>query len=202
MKAKKPPDETLLVKMDTFSVTLLNISKKLDEKELADMKFLCQKKIVKKKMESISNATDLFRHLKELVVISEDNLSFLVQLLNTINRPDLAQEVERFQGPQSGAEPEERDQLDQAFDIICDNVGKDWKRLIRTLGVTEATIDQVVDANRNDMREQLRQCLNQWKKKKRDSASVSALVQALENCRMRLIAERLVEAINLNHGSS
>lgn len=188
--------------MDTFSVMLLKISGKLDEKELEDMKFLCQKKIVKKKLETITSPIHLFRHLKELVEISEDDLRFLVELLNTINRPDLAQEVERFQGPQSGAEPGERDQLDQAFDIICDNVGKDWKKLIRTLGVPETTIDQVVDANRYNMREQLLQSLIAWRKKKRDGATVSALVQALETCRMRLVAERLGEAINLSHGSS
>ncbi|XP_075693152.1 FAS-associated death domain protein [Rhinoderma darwinii] len=191
--------------MDKFSVMLLKMSEKLDDKELEDMKFLCQKNIVKKKMELITSPIHLFRHLKELMEISEDDLSFLVKLFNTINRPDLAKEVERFQGRQSRSSPvesSERDQLDLAFDIICDNVGKDWKKLIRTLGVTDVTMDQVIYANPNNMREQLMQCLKEWRKKKKDSATVSALVQALENCRMRLVSEKITDAINLSHGMS
>ncbi|XP_069824233.1 FAS-associated death domain protein [Dendropsophus ebraccatus] len=188
--------------VETFPAMLLRISNKLSDKELDDMKFLCQKKIVKKKLETITVPIHLFRHLQELVEISEDDVSFLVELLNTINRPDLAQEVENFQEPQSRADDGERDHLDQAFDIICDNVGKDWKKLIRTLGVPEPTVDRVIYANPNNLQEQLRQCLNEWRKKRKDGATISALVQALENCRMRLVSERLTEAINLSHGSS
>ncbi|XP_071975223.1 FAS-associated death domain protein [Engystomops pustulosus] len=186
--------------MDTFSVLLLNVSEKLNDKELDDMKFLCQKKIVKKKMETISSPIHLFQQLKELVEISEDDVAFLIELLSTIKRQDLVLEVERYRGGRGAGG--ERDNLDEAFDIICDNVGKDWKRLIRTLGVTDNTIDQVVNSNPYNMREQLFQCLREWRTKKKDKATVSALVEALDKCRLRLVSERLVEAINLNHGSS
>ncbi|XP_056383577.1 FAS-associated death domain protein [Hyla sarda] len=189
-------------RVDKCSVLLLRISEKLNNEELEGMKFLCQKQIVKKKMETITSPIHLFRHLKELTEISEDDLGFLVVLLNTINRPDLAQEVERFHSPPSRVEAGERDHLDQAFDIICDNVGRDWKKLIRSLGVSESTIEQVVYANPNNMREQLQQCLNEWKKKRKDGATISVLVKALENCRMRLVSERITEAINLSHGAS
>ncbi|KAG9473172.1 hypothetical protein GDO78_022892 [Eleutherodactylus coqui] len=189
-------------KVDKLNAMLLQISGKLDNKELEDLKFLCQNKIVKKKMELISSPIHLFRQLKELLEISEEDLSFLVELLDTINRHDLAQEVEKFRGPQSRVQMRERDQLDQAFDIICENVGKDWKKLIRILGIADATMDQVIYENPNNMQEQLRQCLNKWREKKKEGATVSALVQGLENCRMRLVSERLADSINLSHGTS
>ncbi|XP_044126475.1 LOW QUALITY PROTEIN: FAS-associated death domain protein [Bufo gargarizans] len=189
-------------KAEQFNVMLLQISQRLDAKELTEMKFLCNKKIAKKKMELVTSPIHLFRHLKEQLLISEDDPGYLVGLLDTIKRPDLVQEVERFQGPQVTVETSERDQLDDAFDFVCDNVGRDWKNLIRILGVAEPTIDQIVYANPYNMREQLMQCLNKWREKKKDGATVSALILALENCRMRLVSERLAKAINLNHGAS
>ncbi|XP_077143067.1 FAS-associated death domain protein [Ranitomeya variabilis] len=186
--------------MDNFHTLLLEISQKLDERELESMKFLCNKKIVKKKMEMIKSPLDLFRQLQELTEISEEDLTFLISLLKAINRLDLVQRVEP--GPRREVETKERDQIDEAFDIICDNVAKDWRRLIRTLGLSETIIDQVIYNNPNNMREQLMQCLIEWRKMKKDSATVSFLVQALEKCKLRLVSERLIEAINLNHGTS
>ncbi|KAM3918736.1 FAS-associated death domain protein [Leptodactylus fuscus] len=183
-------------------ILLLKISDSLSQKELEDMKFLCQGPIVRKKMESITSPIHLFRQLQELVLISEDDLSFLVKLLNNIKRYDLAQEVENFQGATAQGDAAARDHLDQAFDIICDNVGKEWKRLIRILGVSDVIMDRVIDANRYDMREQLMQCLREWKKMKKDGATISVLVKALEDCRMRLVSEKLSTAINLSHGTS
>ncbi|XP_073515651.1 FAS-associated death domain protein [Phyllobates terribilis] len=188
--------------MDNFPKLLLEISEKLDERELESMKFLCSKKIVKKKMEMIKSPLDLFRQLQELTDISEDDLTFLISLLTTINRFDLVKKVELFLGQHPEEEPKERDQMDEAFDIICDNVAKEWRRLIRTLGLPEMIIEQAMCANPYNMREQLMQCLIEWRKMKKDSATVSALVQALEKCKLRLVSERLTEAINLSHGTS
>ncbi|KAM4017610.1 FAS-associated death domain protein [Anomaloglossus baeobatrachus] len=188
--------------MDKFSILLLNISQKLNERELASLKFLCHTKIVKKKMEQITSPLHLFTNLKELTEISEDDLSVLISLLTAINRNDLAEEVELFQGPQPKEEAKERDQLDEAFDIICDNVSKEWRRLIRKLGLSETVINQVIYANQNNLREQLMQCLLEWRRIKKGSATVSALVEALEDCKLRLVAEILTDAINLSHGTS
>ncbi|XP_018410026.1 PREDICTED: FAS-associated death domain protein [Nanorana parkeri] len=193
--------------MDNFNILLLRISGKLSETDLSNMKFLCQDKIPRKKMETIMIPTDLFTKLMELTELSKDNLDFLIQLLQHAHRHDLAEEVKGFQMPLSREEvsvdeESDEDQLGQAFDIICENVGKDWKMLIRTLGITDSTIEQVAYANPYNMKEQIRQCLREWKKKKRENANVSVLIKALENCRMKLVADKLSDKLNLSHGES
>ncbi|CAI9600884.1 unnamed protein product [Staurois parvus] len=195
--------------MDDFNVMLLRIAGKLSDTDLNSMKFLCQDKIPRKKMETIKSPTDLFIKLMELTEISKDNLNFLTELLQHAHRHDLAKEVKEFHEPSlsreetSIEEEPEEDQLGQAFDIICENVGKDWKMLMRTLGVTDSTMEHVVYANPYNLREQIRQCLREWKQKKRENANVSALIKALEKCRMKLaVAEKLCEKLNLSHGIS
>ncbi|XP_063800209.1 FAS-associated death domain protein isoform X2 [Pseudophryne corroboree] len=187
--------------MDRLSVMLLKVSDRLTAKETDDLKFLCRKKITKKKMEAVSKATDLFSRLLEQAEIAQDDLAFLEQLLQNIDRKDLVEEVRNYQSSCSREETA-GDQLDLAFDIICDNVGRDWRKLVRTLGVTEVTMEQVIYANPFNMQEQLMQCLKEWRKKKRDDANVSALVLALEHCRMRLVAEKLTDGLNLSHGTA
>lgn len=191
--------------MDDLNILLLRISGKLSETDLNNMKFLCQDKIRKRKMETILSPTDLFTRLMELEVLSKDNLGFLVELLEHAQRHDLAKEVKKFQGPLSREETsvdedEDEDQLGEAFDVICENVGKDWKMLIRTLGIGDSTIDQVIYANPYNMKEQLRQCLREWKKKKREKANISTLIEALTKCRMKLVAEKVKDRLNLSHG--
>ncbi|XP_040184074.1 FAS-associated death domain protein [Rana temporaria] len=194
--------------MEDFNVMLLGIAGKLTDTDLSNMKFLCQDKIPRKKMETITSPTDLFIKLMELTEISKDNLNFLIELLQHTLRHDLAKEVKAFQGPPisreetSVAEDPDEDQLGQAFDIICENVGKDWKMLMRTLGVTDGTMDQIIYANPYNLREQIRQCLREWKKKKRENANVSALIKALEKCRLKLVAEKISDELNLSYGMS
>ncbi|KAM9302131.1 FAS-associated death domain protein [Gastrophryne carolinensis] len=186
--------------MDEFAVMLLKISEQLRNNELKDLKFLCCDKIPKKTLESISSGTDLFTKLCELDDISRDNLDFLIKLLQHIKRNDLIAEVKKFQTPLSREEnnlqtAEDEDRMGQAFDIIADNVGREWKRLMRYLGVTDPVMEQVIYANPYNMREQIIQCLREWKKKKQDNATVPALIKALESCRMKLVAERITEAL-------
>ncbi|KAM5138055.1 FAS-associated death domain protein [Mantella aurantiaca] len=193
--------------MDDFNVLLLKISDKLSDDELRDMKFLCKDKIPKKKMETITKPTDLFTKLMEMTEISKDNPSFLIELLQRIHRDDLTQEVKEFQTPLSKEETSveeeaDEDQLGQAFDIICENVAKEWKMLMRNLGVTDSTMEQVAYANPYNLREQIRQCLREWKKKKRENANVSALIKALEKSRLKLVAERISDELNLSHKTS
>lgn len=194
--------------MEEFNVMLLRIAGKLSDTDLNNMKFLCQDKIPRKKMETIASPTDLFIKLMELTEISKDNLNFLIQLLQHTQRYDLAKEVKGFQGPPvsreetSEAEDPEEDQLGRAFDIICENMGRDWKMLMRALGVNDSTMEQIIYANPYNLKEQIRQCLREWKKKKRENANVSALIKALEKCRLKLVAEKISDELNLSYGMS
>ncbi|XP_068117526.1 FAS-associated death domain protein [Hyperolius riggenbachi] len=206
--------------MEEFRVALLKISERLSEQDFKDMKFLCQEKIVKKKLEAITRPTELFTRLIEQENITKDKPDFLIFLLQHIGRNDLIGEVDKSQTPlsreqagvqtplsreqagvQASAE-EGSDQLLQAFDIVCDNVGRDWRRLLRFLGVTDITMEQVQYANPYNLREQIRQCLREWRKKKGEDANISALLKGLEKCRMRLVIEKITDELNLSAGSS
>ncbi|MEE6499329.1 hypothetical protein FKM82_003414 [Ascaphus truei] len=187
--------------MDTFVVMLHNLSTQLDDKELDTLKFLCQEKMGKKKLESVKSVRDLFRYLMELLHISRDNLEFLRTLLKTIKRHDLVQEVDGFQerslGVDAMSEIQESDQFGLAFDIICENVGRNWKMLARRLGVSDVKMDHIVTANPYNMHEQLMQSLREWQKKKGREAQVSDLLRALKSCNMNLVAEKLAEGLNI-----
>ena len=83
--------------------------------------------------------------------------------------------------------------LRAAFDIICDNVGKDWRRLARHLKVTDAKIDAIEEKYPRNLTEQVRESLRVWKNTKREDATVSHLVRALRACQLNLVADLIVE---------
>ncbi|NXJ89403.1 CASP8 protein, partial [Corythaixoides concolor] len=68
---------------------LLMISEKLDEAELAALKFLSLEHIPMRKLEVIQKAQDFFEALQEKGMIEGGNLSFLKELLYRISRIDL-----------------------------------------------------------------------------------------------------------------
>lgn len=83
--------------------------------------------------------------------------------------------------------------LRAAFDIICDNVGKDWKRLARRLKVSDAKIDAIEEKYPRNLTEQLRESLRVWRNANREDAAVAHLVGALRACRMNLVADLIEE---------
>lgn len=84
--------------------------------------------------------------------------------------------------------------LQVAFDIVCDNVGRDWKRLARQLKVSEAKIDGIEEKYPRSLSEQVRESLKVWKNAEKKNASVAGLVKALRACRLNLVADLVEEA--------
>lgn len=83
--------------------------------------------------------------------------------------------------------------LRAAFDIICDNVGKDWRKLARHLRVSDAKIEAIEEKYPRNLAEQVRESLRVWKNSRRDDAAVSHLVRALRACRLNLVADLIEE---------
>lgn len=82
-----------------------------------------------------------------------------------------------------------------AFDIVCDNVGRDWKRLARELKVSEAKIDGIEERYPRSLSDRVRETLRVWKNAEKENASVAGLVKALRACRLNLVADLVEEAL-------
>lgn len=80
-----------------------------------------------------------------------------------------------------------------AFDIICDHVGKDWRRLARQLKVSDSKIDAIEVKYPRNLSEQVREALRVWKSSAREGAAVPHLVEALRACRLNLVADLIEE---------
>lgn len=187
--------------MDKLLSLLHKFSINLSEKELDELKFLCREKIGKRKLESVKSGVDLFTFLLEMKEISLDHLDGLRRLLSDIKREDLVEQLDAFTenglhdaGDQP--DPREREQLAAAFNVICDNVGRNWKNLIRQLKVPEARIDGITAAYPLQMREQLMQSLKEWQKRKGANANVAELLAALQDTKMKLVADIVEEELS------
>jgi hypothetical protein len=81
---------------DKFNVMLLKISSDLHPKDLEQLIYIC--KIEESRKANITSGYHLFTHLRHDRRISEDNVAYLKDILNTIRRCDLVHHVERFEG--------------------------------------------------------------------------------------------------------
>lgn len=179
--------------MDPFLVLLHSVSTGLSSDELTELKFLCQGRVGKRKLERVHSGLDLFNVLLEQNELDAERTGLLRELLASLRRQDLLRLLDDFEaGAAGGAPPEERD-LRAAFDIICDNVGKDWRRLARYLKVTDAKIDAIEEKYPRNLTEQVRESLRVWKSSRREDAAVSHLVRALRACQLNLVADLIEE---------
>ncbi|KAM4665455.1 FAS-associated death domain protein [Amazona ochrocephala] len=189
--------------MDPFLKLLHSFSSRLSETEVSSLKFLLKGKIGKRKLEAAQNGEDLFNILLEQQLIASDEVSLLEGLFKTINRNDLVAELKQFvdEGEASASDNQpdvhEKRLQNAAFEVICENVGRDWKMLVRKLGLSEVKIDRIVAENPFNLREQLFQSLRAWQKWKGKDAKVADLMKALRGCRMNLVADIVERKLSL-----
>ncbi|XP_072021614.1 FAS-associated death domain protein-like [Amphiura filiformis] len=140
-------------------------------------------------LESIKSVTHLYKKLQQLDMLSIDNTKDLKDILSSCNLVACVKRLERYenggaqsvqpvQQPHSQGygdrhssvppnirhadgpiiQPEQAD-LSEAFDIIVENIGRDWRRLARRLPgrkITETEIEVLTDRHSRDLREQSR----------------------------------------------
>ncbi|KFQ16959.1 Protein FADD, partial [Merops nubicus] len=178
--------------MDPFLSLLHAFSSSLSDTELSSLKFLCRDRISKRKLESVRSGRELFTILLEQQDIARDKVDFLEELLKGIKRKDLVAQLNQF--VEEGGINTSDDQLDEhekPIEVICNNVGKHWRRLMRKLDLSEVQLDRVVEAHRGDLREQLVQALREWQRSKGKDAKVTDLIKALRACEMNLVADKV-----------
>ncbi|XP_038060210.1 uncharacterized protein LOC119731204 [Patiria miniata] len=81
--------------------------------------------------------------------------------------------------------------LSDVFEVVVEEIGRDWRQLARKLHLTETEIVRISEDHMRDLREQSMQSLLLWKKKMRSQATKAALVEALKKCRMMYIVDML-----------
>ncbi|NXF51704.1 FADD protein, partial [Oceanites oceanicus] len=178
--------------MDPFLTLLHSFSSSLSDSELSSLKFLCRGKIGKRKLESVQSGGELFSILLEQQLIASDKVSFLEGLLESIKREDLVSQLKQFvEEAEVNAADDQPDVHEKPIEVICENVGKDWKMLMRKLGISEVKMDRIVAANPFNLQEQVVQSLQEWQKWKGKDAKVTDLITALRGYNMNLVADRV-----------
>ncbi|NXF70608.1 FADD protein, partial [Sclerurus mexicanus] len=177
---------------------LLSVSGALSDDELSKIKFLCRDRIPKRRQEGLRSGAELFDVLLEQQHIADHDLAFLRALLQHIHRADLVERLRRFEeqeqpGAAPGDEPDEQEQRGVAIAVICDHVGREWKKLLRQLGMSEVKLDRIEAAHRFNLYEQLVQGLREWQKSKGKDAKVADLIKALRGCHLNLVADLVEE---------
>lgn len=86
--------------------------------------------------------------------------------------------------------------MQEEFDYIADNIGKNWRQLARRLGVTDAQVDAIQEGHCRDLREQAYQSLLMWVKNNPEKANKDFLVHSLRSCRLNLIADEIMIKIH------
>ncbi|NXV77547.1 FADD protein, partial [Atlantisia rogersi] len=180
--------------MDPFLILLHSFSSSLSDNEVSSLKFLCREKIGKRKLEAVQSGIELFIILLEQQLIASSKVSFLEKLLESIRREDLVLQLKQFvEEGEVTADDDQPDVHEKPIEVICENVGRDWRMLIRKLGLSEVKIDRIVAANPFNLHEQLFQSLREWQKWKGKDAKVTNLVRALRDCNMNLVADQVEE---------
>ncbi|NXH46858.1 FADD protein, partial [Dicaeum eximium] len=179
--------------VDRFLSLLHSISSGLSDTELDAMKFLCRDKIRKRKLETVQSGRELFSILMEQQEVAHDNLAFLRELLQEINRGDLLALLVHFEEQVTHAPDDQPDENEKPFDVMYAEIGIEWKRLMRELGMPEVKLDRIEAAYPFRLYEQLVQALREWQRWKGKDAKVADLIIALQGCNLKLVADKVEE---------
>ncbi|NXB19440.1 FADD protein, partial [Rhagologus leucostigma] len=179
--------------VDPFLSLLHSISLSLSDRELSDMKFLCSDKIRKRKLEAVQSGWELFSILMEQQEIARDSVEFLRTLLQHIDRGDLVARLVQFEEEEPHAPDDQPDVHEKPIAVISDSLGREWKKLMRELGMPEVKLDRIEAAHRFDLYEQLVQALREWQRWRGKDARVADLIKALRGCNLNLVADRVEE---------
>ncbi|KAI1889593.1 hypothetical protein AGOR_G00164520 [Albula goreensis] len=186
--------------MDPFAPVLLAISDGLTKENVEAMKFMCSE-IGKKRLEKIDNGIQLFQCLREMNLIGADNTRFLRHLLNNIKRADLLDILTNFEthgpGPQEQQlDPEEQAKLNIAKEVISEQLGKNWRKYGRKLGISDSKLEHISTKHPFDLMEQIMELLKEWQKMRGPEAKVDLLIGALRACDFNLTADRVQKRLS------
>lgn len=89
--------------------------------------------------------------------------------------------------------------LDIAKEVIAENLGKNWRKLGRKLGLTDVKLDSISRRHPTELEETAVELLKEWRKNQGTEARIEDLLKALRACQFNLTADK-VEAKLARHG--
>lgn len=178
-----------------FRAMLLSISNQLDQNTLDSLKFLC-KDVGKKKLEKINKGIELFECLIEKGQIRPDDTELLRSLLNSVGQTVLIEHIDNYlRGSTANAgllDAKEQEKIKIATDVLLEQLGRNWKKVGRKLGLNDTKLDSIQDKHSCDLEEQVRELIKEWIRIERENAQVKNLIKALRDCKQNYTAD-LVE---------
>uniref|UniRef100_A0A8C7HUQ9 Receptor (TNFRSF)-interacting serine-threonine kinase 1, like n=1 Tax=Oncorhynchus kisutch TaxID=8019 RepID=A0A8C7HUQ9_ONCKI len=116
--------------------------------------------------------------------------------------PDLTAGLRLNSGAKVGLsqDPEDQAVTEEHLDLLRDNIGKDWKRCARRLGLSEVEVETIDhDYQRDGLPEKVHQMLERWRMKEGCvGCTVGRLCRALENCVKVDLLKRLLHSSGTN----
>ncbi|XP_054878413.1 protein FADD [Poeciliopsis prolifica] len=184
-----------------FMSVLLDISNKLKEENLKQLKFLVRDDIGKQKLEKITTGHQLFEILTERGQLGPDRADYLCQLLRQVQRDDLSEKLSNWQVQQESLKynlsDTERDKLEIAMEVIRDNLGKNWRKLGRKLQLGETKLDSIATRHPTDLEETALELLKEWKKIRGPELQTKELIAALRDCQLNLTADKIQDKLEM-----
>lgn len=182
---------------------LLSISNQLDGETLDNLKFLCKEYIGKKKLEKINKGIELFECLIDRAEIGPDDTELLRSLLDRVGQTALIQIIDDYERGSTanayGLDAREREKIDSATEVIMKQVGRNWKKVGRKLGLNDTKLDSIEAKHSRDLEEQAIGLIREWMKIQRENARVEILIKALRDCGHNYTAD-LVEKKLIDEG--
>ncbi|XP_068174077.1 FAS-associated death domain protein [Antennarius striatus] len=182
-----------------FNAVLLSISDELSPDELSKLKFLCVPLIRKRDRESIDTGSKLFQKLTETGSLAPDRTERLSELLAEIRRPDLVQKLTQFRTtashPDNQPDERERARLDVATEVVSQNLGRQWRKLGRKLGLSEPKLESVSQRHPTDLEETAVELLKEWRRLRGAQAQTDELLGALRACEYNLTADKVEDRL-------
>ncbi|KAM9860675.1 FAS-associated death domain protein [Aulostomus maculatus] len=182
-----------------FNFVLLEISNQLSSEQLDSLKFLCQHVIGKRELERTNSGSRLFQLLTERDQLGPENCDFLSGLLGQIKRQDLSEKLKNFAEFSTVSEqpPDEaeRGKLQIATDVIAENVGRQWRKLGRKLGLNEVKLESIARKHPTDLEETVQELLKEWRRSRGTEARAKELVDALRACEHNLTADKVEDRL-------
>uniref|UniRef100_UPI0037E8A3C3 FAS-associated death domain protein n=1 Tax=Semicossyphus pulcher TaxID=241346 RepID=UPI0037E8A3C3 len=182
-----------------LKAVLLDISNKLSAAQLDQIKYLCNEDIGKRDMEKVDSGIKLFQFLTERRKLSADNTEYVCQLLQNVQRPDLAELINNFDClPEINNQPpeQERAKLDIATEVVAENLGRSWRQLGRKLGMSEVKLESISERHPKDLEETAVELVKEWRKSRGAEARTVDLIKALRACELNLTADKIEDKLH------